>query len=230
MPLSNKVRYAYQLAHFKLRKHQEHPMKELINPKLSIPYAKYKGAKVVVIHDIDNPGFEEELHEMVDVERSRGVKSIIMLLRKTMYYAKIFHLNVGMHETFPYRFNKRLKYFSNMEIDVNSFSQHVAIKLTNFYPMILNKLPNQIQYVFVDPVSFGHKINHVMFYRPKKYKHITMISVVSEPTKKDIDNVLKECSKHRGVIAFNFHPDHFKKGDKYFPKNKENFEYLIKKL
>lgn len=224
------MRYAYQLALFKSRKHQEHPMKEMRGAKLAIPYSKYKGAKIVVIHDIDNPGFEEELHEMVDLERTRKIKSIIMVLRKTMYYAKIFNVDVGMHEIFPYRFHKNLRYLSNMEISVKSFSQHVATKRTNFYPMILNKLPSQIEYVFVDPVSFGEKINHVMFYRPKKYKHITMISVVSEPTKKDIDNVLKECAKHRGVIAFNFHPDHFKKGNRHFPKNKENFEYLLKKL
>lgn len=94
----------------------------------------------------------------------------------------------------------------------------------------MNKLPKEIEYIFVDPVSFGKKINEVMFYRPKKYDNLTMISVVSEPTQKDIDRVLSECSKHKGVIAFNFHPDHYRKGDRYFPKSIENFNYLLKKL
>ncbi|MBU3897251.1 MAG: hypothetical protein KJ697_04990 [Nanoarchaeota archaeon] len=229
MPISNKIRYLYQLANFKMRKHVEHPMKEALT-KLTIPYSKYKGAKVIIIHDIDNIGFEEEMHEMIDLERKKKIKSIIMVLRKTMYYAKIFNVDVGMHETFPYRFKKNMKIFDNLGVGVKSYSQHVAIKRTNFYPMILNKLPDKIQYMFVDPVSFGYKTNHVMFYWPKKYKHITMISIVSEPSKKDIDMVLKEAAKMKGIIAFNFHPDHFKKGDKYFSKNRENFEYLLKKL
>lgn len=230
MPISNKVRYLYQLANFKMRKHTEHPMNEISNVKLKIPYSKYKGAKVIIIHDIDNPGFEDETHEMIELERKRKVKSILMVLRSTMYYAKMFNVDAGMHETFPYRFKRNMKIFDNLNVDVKSYSQHVAIKRTNFYPMILNKLPEKIQYMFVDPLSFGYKINHVMFFKPKKYKHITMISTVSEPNKKDIDAVLREAAKKKGVIAFNFHPDHFRKGDKYFPKNGENFEYLLKKL
>ncbi|MDD5417132.1 MAG: hypothetical protein PHU12_04115 [Candidatus Aenigmarchaeota archaeon] len=100
MPISNKIRYGYQLMLYKTKKHKEHPIKELKNPKLKIPYSKYKGAKIIIIHDIDNPGFEDEMHEMLEAERRRNVRSILMVLRKTMYYAKMFDAEVGMHENF----------------------------------------------------------------------------------------------------------------------------------
>lgn len=230
MPVSNKIRYMYQMVLFKGKRHHEREMKEIPNPKIKIPFARCKGAKIIIIHDIDNPGFEEELHEMIDMERERGVKSILMLLPQTMYYSKIFYSEAGMHETFPYKFKKNMKMFENLGVKVRSFSQHVAVKRTNFFPMILNKLPKEIEYMFVDPLSFGKKRSEVMFYKPKKYNKITLISVVSEPSKKTIDSVLNECSELKGTVAFNFHPDHLQKGDKMFSRSKENFAHLLKKL
>ena len=230
MPLINKMRYVKQIVLFKTKKHGEYDLKEAKNARISLPFSKYKGSKIIIIHDIDNKGFESELHEMVELEKKKKIKSIFMLLPHTMYYGHMFRNEVGIHETFPYRFKKHYKSFVKFGMKPISFSQHVAIKATNFYPLTLNALPKEIKYAFVDPVSFGYKRNYVLNYRPMKYKNITMLSVVSEPTKKDIDAVLKGCAKEKGVIAFNFHPGHFKKGDKYFPKNGDNFLHLLKKL
>ena len=183
---------------FKFKKHKKFNEVEIENVKLDIPYSKYGNAKVIIIHDIDNLGQESNLNEMIKLEKENNVKSIMMLLPNTLSYADKFDLEVGVHETFPFNFKNHLANFHKNGLNPKTFSQHVAIKATNFYPLTLNSLPESIKYSFIDPVSYGKERSRVLFYKPKKYKHITLISVVYEVSKNEIDKILEKANEEEG--------------------------------
>jgi len=69
-----------------------------------------------------------------------------------------------------------------------------------------------------------------LFFKPLGYQNKILISVSGEPNKKAINEILNAANRQKGVVAFNFHPDHLYKGDKNFKRNMESFKYLIKKL
>jgi len=226
MPIINKLRWIYQKIIFKKKQYEFKNAKA----KIELPYRKYKNAKVIIIHDIDNPGFEKELNAMISAEKKNKVKSILMIMPfDTLEYYKHFKNHVGLHETFPYRFDEGIAKMKEAGKKPCSYSQHVAIPATNFYPDTIEKLKG-IKYVFVDPLSFGNKGSMPTFFRLKKYKNKLLIPVSGEPGKKEIDIILEKTNKEKGVVAFNFHPDHYFKGDKYFKRNQEAMKHLLSKL
>lgn len=225
------IRYSRQLLHNMKNKPKEYPLKYLDNPKLTIPYRKYKNAKVIIIHDIDNQRKEKEIQATIDLEKKYNATSILMIMPFNTLdcYKGMFDNPIGLHETFPFKFEKGLKRFKENKIKLCSFSQHVSIVQTNFYPTTLDKVNSKIKYGFLHSQSFGFSRRFPLSFRPIKYRNMTLIFECSEPDKKTIDYVLKRCNKEKGVVAFNFHPDYFYNGS-YFPKNSGTLEYLLKKL
>ena len=206
-------------------KYEKYPLKYLQNPKINLPFSSFKDARVVIIHDIDNLGFNEELSKMIEIEMRNGVTSILMLLPfyTLDHYKDFFDRPVGLHETFPTGFKKGIERFRKYGLKINCYSQHISTKETNFYPSILNELNGFVAYAFLDSTCFGFHRSYPLSFQPMNYRNVTLFFASQEPSIKAVDNILEACNKERGVVAFNFHPD-------YFSENSKVLLHLVKKL